>query len=178
MDIIKVKDEKLRQKLRKPLGILIKSFSEVLKEAKEARLKGLQIISVGDRTTINFISNGFLPDISVVNGKEMRREAPKIREDLFKSVFTVRNPRGSINLEITSMFNRFLSSKPSLVRVIGEEDLLTLLFCVFFPKESVVFYGQPNRGVVMVKLTKTKKQELKKLFQKIIESQTTEGKQK
>ena len=177
MDVIRVKDEKLRQKLRRPLGILLKSFSEALKKAKEARLKGLQIISVGDRTTINFISNGFLPDISVVDGKEMRREAPKIREDLFKSVFTVRNPRGSINLEIASMFNRFLASKPSLIKVIGEEDLLTLLFCVFFPRESVIFYGQPNKGVVMIKLTKTKKRELKRLFQKIIESQIVKEKQ-
>ena len=36
--------------------------------------------------------------------------------------------------------------------VIGEEDLLVLPVCAYSPENSVVLYGQPNEGIVIVQI--------------------------
>jgi len=35
----------------------------------------------------------------------------------------------------------------------GEEDLLVIPACIFAPENSIVLYGQPNQGLVIVKIT-------------------------
>jgi len=35
----------------------------------------------------------------------------------------------------------------------GEEDLLVLPACIFAPENAIVLYGQPNEGLVIVKIT-------------------------
>jgi len=35
----------------------------------------------------------------------------------------------------------------------GEEDLLVIPVCIYAPDNSVVMYGQPNEGLVIVKIT-------------------------
>ncbi len=35
----------------------------------------------------------------------------------------------------------------------GEEDLLVLPVCIHAPENAVVLYGQPNRGLVIVRIT-------------------------
>jgi uncharacterized protein (UPF0218 family) len=42
---------------------------------------------------------------------------------------------------------------PIRISVNGEEDLLVLPVCVYAPENSVVLYGQPNEGLVIVKIT-------------------------
>ena len=34
--------------------------------------------------------------------------------------------------------------------LLGEEDLLTLPILAFFPEQTIVLYGQPNEGLVIV----------------------------
>lgn len=169
MVILRVDDKDIRSRLSKPQGKVLKYFDEALIEAKRARGKNIPVFSVGDRTTINFISNGFIPDVSVIDGKEMRKEAPLIKEEFFKRVFKVKNPRGTINTEITSVIRKSLLSPPSLIKVEGEEDLIALLILATTSTEAVVFYGQPKRGVVMITLTNKEKKRFKRLFKEILE---------
>jgi len=44
---------------------------------------------------------------------------------------------------------------PSPVRIVvnGEEDLLVIPVCVHAPDNSIVLYGQPNEGLVVVEIT-------------------------
>ena len=35
----------------------------------------------------------------------------------------------------------------------GEEDLLVIPVCIHAPDNAVVMYGQPNEGLVIVKIT-------------------------
>jgi Uncharacterized protein conserved in archaea len=39
-----------------------------------------------------------------------------------------------------------------ILKVNGEEDLLTLPFCSYAPINSVIFYGQPNAGMVIIEV--------------------------
>jgi uncharacterized protein (UPF0218 family) len=44
---------------------------------------------------------------------------------------------------------------PSPVRIVvnGEEDLLVIPVCVHAPDNSIVLYGQPHEGLVVVEIT-------------------------
>ena len=39
------------------------------------------------------------------------------------------------------------------ITVDGEEDLLVIPACIYAPDKSVVLYGQPNEGMVIVPVT-------------------------
>ena len=47
----------------------------------------------------------------------------------------------------------FDMAPPIRIIVNGEEDLLVLPVCIHAPKNSVVLYGQPNKGLVLVQIT-------------------------
>jgi len=47
----------------------------------------------------------------------------------------------------------FEMTSPVRLIVNGEEDLLVLPVCIHAPENSVVLYGQPNQGLVLVQIT-------------------------
>jgi len=55
-----------------------------------------------------------------------------------------------------------------LVHIKGEEDLLTLPAVLFAPLDSVVCYGQPGKGMVLVKVTEEKKRGALKIAEKMM----------
>ena len=54
----------------------------------------------------------------------------------------------------------------STVRIMvhGEEDLLVIPVCIYAPENAVVFYGQPNEGLVIVKVTSDIRNKTQKLL--------------
>ena len=70
-----------------------------------------------------------------------------------KTSLSCSNPAAEITTQsIDTIKKAFQSPKPVRMTVAGEEDLLVLPVCVFAPENSVVFYGQPNEGLVIVKI--------------------------
>jgi uncharacterized protein (UPF0218 family) len=53
----------------------------------------------------------------------------------------------------------------------GEEDLAALPAMMMAPVGSVIMYGQPDKGVILVRVTESKKAEIKDLFDIILEKQ-------
>ena len=47
----------------------------------------------------------------------------------------------------------FTLQNPVRLFVNGEEDLLVLPACIHAPENAVVLYGQPNQGLVIVRIT-------------------------
>ena len=47
----------------------------------------------------------------------------------------------------------FSMTSPVRITVFGEEDLLVLPVCIHAPDNSIVLYGQPNEGLVLVEIT-------------------------
>ena len=71
---------------------------------------------------------------------------------------SVDNPAGIITDElIKTLSEAFASEKPLRIFVRGEEDLATLPVILMAPLDSVVLYGQPDEGVVFVKVTEEKR---------------------
>jgi len=144
--------ENLRTELKRPLGILLKDVDAT----KENILKNIPsnsfIISVGDATTEKLIRYDIIPSLQIVDGLEKRVKKELPSADV-KTSLSCSNPAAEITTQsIDTIKKAFQSPKPVRITVAGEEDLLVLPVCVFAPENSVVFYGQPNEGLVIVKI--------------------------
>jgi uncharacterized protein (UPF0218 family) len=144
--------EELRAELKKPFGKLISS-SEISKQRLLEETVGARfVVAVGDATSETLFHLSFQPDICVVDGKEQRsaRQPPFLKA---RNEIRVRNPPGFISEEAFKAILKAASlEKPVRIFVEGEEDLLALVFLATYPSTSVLFYGQPNEGIVAVRV--------------------------
>ena len=144
--------DNLRDKLKKPLGVLIKD-SDVTKESVLKNIPtGSFIISVGDATTEKLIKHGIIPSLQIVDGieKRIKRDMPSGNVN---TLLNCNNPPAEITIEsVKTIKKAFQSTKPVRIAVNGEEDLLVLPVVVYAPQNSVVLYGQPNEGLVIVSI--------------------------
>ncbi len=51
-----------------------------------------------------------------------------------------------------------------ILLVDGEEDLLTLVAVLYAPENALVVYGQPNQGIVVVRVTSKKRAEAERIW--------------
>ena len=157
----------LRDHLKNPLGNLIRD-NDPNKEniIKEISAKSI-LITVGDRTTENMLQLGLKPQIQIIDGLEKRNQCIVPIDDAISTNLSCRNPPGEITQESIQVIQKAFSSEPP-VRIIvdGEEDLLVLPVCMSAPENSVVMYGQPNEGLVIVHITP----EIRAKVQKILDA--------
>ena len=156
----------LRDQLKNPLGNLIKD-NDIDKEniIKEISAESV-LITVGDRTTENMLKLGLKPQIQIIDGLEKRNQRVVPTDDAVNTNLSCRNPPGEITEESIQVIQKAFSSElPVRITVDGEEDLLVLPVCIFAPENSVVMYGQPNEGLVIVHITP----EIRAKVQKILD---------
>jgi len=154
----------LRQKLKMPLGVLIKgSFVEATKrfEALAEQEKPPLVISVGDTVSRNLGKSRVSPRLKVVDNKCMRRAVREPVQFRVEKMISVRNPQATITAEAIAGIQEALKSSGN-VRVVvdGEEDLLTLIAIMYAPEGAFVVYGQPYEGIVIVRVSAEKKEEV------------------
>jgi hypothetical protein len=132
-----------------------------------SEMKPEKLISVGDRVSRNMIKEGILPDVLIVDNKVMRRPVAPIRVDVEK-VLRVSNPAGTLTDESYRVINEAVSSRGRVkVQVEGEEDLLTLIAVLSAPVNSVVVYGQPKEGIVVVRVTDDAKRRMREIIERM-----------
>ena len=145
--------DSLRDQLKIPLGILL-PIGQDNKENIQKYLSDISyIITVGDRTTEKMIDFDLIPSLQIIDGLEKRqkREFPKLGN---ASELTIDNPSAEITLQSIEIIKKaFTMNSPVRLTVNGEEDLLVLPVCIHAPENSVVLYGQPNQGLVLVQIT-------------------------
>jgi hypothetical protein len=144
--------ESLREELRKPFGRVIS------KEQLVSELKGKDVflISVGDECSYELIKGGVKPDIVIYDLKIKRKDViGKVREllDGFnESSVIVHNPPGVIMDELVETTKEMIERRRGKMLVRGEEDLAALVVMIYAPNGSVVVYGQPDEGAVLVEM--------------------------
>jgi len=151
----------LRVKFKEPFGSLIRgSFAETMSEMENRveREKPPKIVSVGDTVSRNLHEHQINHQLSITDNKCKRKIInPKVFAG--KKV-QVKNPQGTITEEAIKAIKDALESDEHVhIIVDGEEDLLTLIAVLYAPEKSLVVYGQPNVGIVVVKVTSEKKAE-------------------
>jgi hypothetical protein len=158
----------LRQKLKSPLGLLLRgSFEETIRKFQKLidEEKPSRIISVGDVVSDNLIKHHILPQILVVDNKVMRKPITPILMDVDQTLH-VKNSPGSLTDEALSVMEEAMrQTQRTRIVVDGEEDLLTLVAILYAPEDSLVIYGQPHEGVVVVKVTKKKKESIQRIVE-------------
>ncbi len=146
---------------KKPFGKLVattKAFSELKK------LKPFKTIVVGDESAMVFENAPpqLKPGVVIVDGKINRRKVSFVPHNHFNKVFTIANKHGTIAKHAAKVVEKAVEMKNHdrvLIHIKGEEDLLALPAVLFAPLESVVCYGQPDEGMVLVKVTEEKKKQ-------------------
>lgn len=164
--------EDISKKLKIPLGILIlNDENKALKVSSNLPECGL-IVSVGDATLDFLLSINIVPDIQIVDSRE-RRTVRMLPQTAHTTTLVVKNPSGTISQDSIGTFTKALSStKPVRMIVEGEEDLLALVAIIFSPANSCVFYGQPQEGVVLVKVENNIKSYCQGIFDSMIKLDT------
>ncbi len=157
----------LRDQLKIPLGNLIRD-NDPNKEniIKKNSIESI-IITVGDRTTENLLQLGVKPQIQIVDGLEKRSKRVVPTDDKTNTKLFCKNPPGEITDESMRVIQEAFSSEPPVrILVDGEEDLLVIPVCMYAPENSIVMYGQPNEGLVIVTVTP----EIRAKVQKILDT--------
>lgn len=154
--------ERQRVLLKEPLGELVSgTFSEcneTLRKVRETE-KPRRLILVGDTISRNAIQSGIKPDVIIIDHKEMREEAVDFTYDRARVFRTINEP-ATISLLAWQAVAEAIEKGDSVVLVEGEEDLLTLVAILVAPVGSIVAYGQPGKGIVLVRISPEKKDEI------------------
>jgi len=157
----------LRDQLKNPLGNLV-SDNDPNKENIIKKISAEStIITVGDRTTENMLQLGLKPQVQIIDGLEKRNQRIVLTDDTVNTNLSCKNPPGEITEESIQVIQKaFSCESPVRITVDGEEDLLVIPVCIHAPENSIVMYGQPNEGLVIIRVTP----EIKAKVQKILDS--------
>ncbi len=172
--LYRVNDE-VRTRLKHPFGRLIVGQPEVtIKALKEVvnRDKPIKLVTIGDTVTSNMLHRGIEIDLVVIDTKTKREAAAPILLDGFE-VFKVVNPSGIITVDAFKAMEvvgeRLIQGCNRIAVVVdGEEDLITLLAVKFVPLGSLIIYGQPDVGIVLITVTDVVKKEVDQLMDKMV----------
>lgn len=143
--------EEMRAELAEPLGRLFKPADISAQSFLDALDKTSFVVTVGDRVTETVAKLGRTPDVQIVDSLENRkpRQPPDVS---FVSGFQAKNPPGGISpAAVDSIRLAMEAEKPARLLVDGEEDLLAIPAIILAPEGTGLFYGQPGKGIVMVK---------------------------
>lgn len=158
--------EEQRVQLKMPLGILLRgTFEQTLDEFEQIarKKKPSIIISVGDALSQALVENSIFPKVLVVDYKIMRKSVSPFVTIGYVTM-RLQNSPGTISDDAWTIIASAIKhgNKVSVV-VEGEEDLLTLVAILEAPEKTLVVYGQPREGMVVVEVTPQKKSEIKKI---------------
>jgi uncharacterized protein (UPF0218 family) len=137
----------------------MKQLKKLVKKEKSAK-----IISVGDVVTQNMTKHNIPIHVIIVDNKVMREPIKPI-EVAARQTVKVKNPPGELTPETWGTIGKAIKRKTqTLVLVEGEEDLLTLVAVLSAPQNSIVIYGQPHEGIVIVKVNKSMKEKVRRII--------------
>ena len=159
--------ETLREELKTPLGELIKDSNSDKERIIKKTYSEKIVVTVGDATTDLLLKMGLIPFLQIVDGREKRHDRKLPSDDSIITNLHCNTPAGEITQQSIDTIKKSLTSDPpTRIIVDGEEDLLVIPACIFAPKNCVVMYGQPNEGLVIVRITN----EIREKIQKIVNS--------
>lgn len=162
--------EEVRGKVKVPLGRLITGSPDkamlTLKNIIE-REKPIKVFAVGDFVSLNMIEHGITANLLIIDNKIMRQPTKNTSIKGRTSISSY-NPPGMITPEAWEAVKKCIEDPTITTLVIdGEEDLLTLPVIKMAPIGALVVYGQPNMGLVIVRVTEKKRKEIEHLINKM-----------
>ncbi len=132
-----------------------------------------KVVAIGDMTAFYLLKASVVPDLLVVDNKTKRMPVSDhiikmLDHESYKTV-RVKNPAATVSKDLIDLIQDSLNSDEHVKIVVeGEEDLATLPAILYAPMGSVVVYGQPNEGSVLVNVTPERKLYIEEFMKRMI----------
>jgi len=124
-----------------------KKHGEIIDQPKDKN-QNLRIV-VGDSTLETFIQNKWQYDLGVFDGKRQRKE---VQSDILEAINNpkiVSNRPGFIESSAVELLKAWrINRNFKNIFVEGEEDLTAVVAVLLMPLGTIIYYGQPNEGIV------------------------------
>lgn len=134
------------ERMQERIGILITGEMPEPYHVLKEMLRGEKVIAIGDVVVENLLKVGIEPVMMVVDGKSMRQK----REAPIEGEITVRNEASEVSDELMEAVKRGYRR----ILVDGEEDLASLPALLYADENSLIVYGQPSEGIMVIRPTK------------------------
>jgi pantetheine-phosphate adenylyltransferase len=122
------------------------------------------ICVVGDASLERFINNHWQYNLGVYDGKTRRQQYESAVLEAINPDDTIANNPGEITQELSKSIIDSIPTiskkvEPKHIKIEGEEDLTSPVLVLTLPLGSVIYYGQPTKGMVELLVTEQLKQE-------------------
>jgi len=139
-------------RLKEPFGRLLpgspaKTMSALNQIISQTRPR--RVVAVGDVVSRETLVAGITVNLRIIDHISMRKPTSEFNLEV-QHTYSVKNPPGVIALSAWETIKRAMKEDEALIVVQGEEDLLALPCIVESPSKSLVLYGQPSKGLVVV----------------------------
>lgn len=156
----------LRPELQQPMGPVL-THREI--ETSIKKYRDNVVISVGDVATQTLFSFGVQPSLAIIDLFVERKPYQSFEAYKFPKkyqVVRVKSGPGYIAKKAVEAIQTWSTAVKSrtVVVVDGEEDLLAIPVIIHAPVGSIVYYGQPKKGLVEVMVSAEKKKEVIELL--------------
>jgi len=163
------------ERLKEPFGKLIlgdppKTMPEL--NSIISRLHPRKVVGVGDVVSRETYAAGIRVDLRIIDHISMRKPTATFNLKP-KTTYHVKNPAGVITLESWEAIKRAMKDDDAVILVDGEEDLLALPCIVESPNNSLVLYGQPSQGLVVVDTSSTVRNEASLILSRMTREETS-----
>jgi len=153
----------MRPTLRKPFGRLVEGDGAKAAGKVKEMIGGSRAIVVGDASYENLLAVNVKPHLAVLDFKVKRKPYKR-----YPAKVTVENPPGMITSSLWSAIEENLGGG-GIIGVDGEEDLAVIPAVLEAEFGDVVLYGQPDEGMVFIKVDEEVKERVAMLL-RIMES--------
>ena len=154
--------------LKNPFGVLVDDKQITAKEIGKIITKCRLLITVGDATTRHMAKLGIPVDIEIIDGKE-KRTSCNISKTSTTTLISCNNKPGTISTEsINAVRIAIGAPRPVRIMVYGEEDLFVLLACDVCPDGTFIAYGQPNAGMVIIRVDATVRDKTRNILESMV----------
>src|SRR2546426_12677506 len=162
------------QRLKEPFGrLLLGSPARTMSELNSiiSQTNPRRVTAVGDVVSRETLVAGIRVDLRILDHISMRKPTAAFNLKV-KKTYHVKNPAGVVTLEAWDTIKRAMKDDEALIVVEGEEDLLALPCIVESPNNSLVLYGQPSEGLVVVDTNSKVKDEASLILSRMTREQT------
>lgn len=130
------------------------------------RTKPSKLTTVGDVVSRETLAAGIYVSLRIVDQMTLRKRMSPV-EIKVERTYKVRNPAGVVTQEAWDAIREALKDTEALILVDGEEDLLAIPAVLESPENALVVYGQPSEGLVVVTASADKKNEVRKIVNRM-----------
>jgi uncharacterized protein (UPF0218 family) len=130
--------------------------------------KPSKVTTVGDIVSRETLATGIQVGLRIVDQMTLRKKINPVKIKAQRT-YRVKNPAGVITLEAWDAVKKAMQDREALIFVDGEEDLLAIPAVLESPDNAFVIYGQPSEGLVVVTTSPEKKNEVRKIVDRMTE---------